>query len=148
MPSHAFRSPWASGPATNTGPMHTLGRKKAPRLGGGSGGALHVTFCLAVGQKPRRDGPVPERSSSTLTGQDHRRLVPSGLNEPQDRCGRLSKSVAERRRKSTKSSATRPCSAGWASPQRLASIYVQLAADDASFATGNIYGSGGGQGQP
>jgi len=29
-----------------------------------------------------------------------------------------------------------------------ASIYVQLAADDASFATGNIYGAGGGQGQP
>jgi hypothetical protein len=27
----------------------------------------------------------------------------------------------------------------------LASIYVQVAADDASFATGNIYGSGGGQ---
>ena len=26
--------------------------------------------------------------------------------------------------------------------------YVQLAADDASFATGNIYGSGGGNGQP
>jgi NAD(P)-dependent dehydrogenase (short-subunit alcohol dehydrogenase family) len=33
-------------------------------------------------------------------------------------------------------------------PVELASIYVQLAADDASFATGNIYGSGGGQGQP
>ncbi len=32
-------------------------------------------------------------------------------------------------------------------PVELASIYVQLAADDASFATGNIYGSGGGQGQ-
>jgi hypothetical protein len=29
-------------------------------------------------------------------------------------------------------------------PAELASIYVQLA----SFATGNIYGSGGGQGQP
>ena len=29
-----------------------------------------------------------------------------------------------------------------------ASIYVQLAAYDASFATGNIYGAGGGQGQP
>jgi hypothetical protein len=27
-PSHAVRSPWASGPATNTGPLHTLGRKK------------------------------------------------------------------------------------------------------------------------
>lgn len=33
-------------------------------------------------------------------------------------------------------------------PAELASIYVQLAAPDASFATGNIYGSGGGQGQP
>src|ERR1700681_3764001 len=33
-------------------------------------------------------------------------------------------------------------------PAELASIYVQLAADDASFATGNIYGTGCGQGQP
>ena len=33
-------------------------------------------------------------------------------------------------------------------PAELASIYVQLAAADASFATGNIYGAGGGQGQP
>jgi NAD(P)-dependent dehydrogenase (short-subunit alcohol dehydrogenase family) len=33
-------------------------------------------------------------------------------------------------------------------PVELASIYVQLAASDASFATGNIYGSSGGQGQP
>jgi NAD(P)-dependent dehydrogenase (short-subunit alcohol dehydrogenase family) len=33
-------------------------------------------------------------------------------------------------------------------PVELASIYVQLASDDASFATGNIYGAGGGQGQP
>jgi NAD(P)-dependent dehydrogenase (short-subunit alcohol dehydrogenase family) len=33
-------------------------------------------------------------------------------------------------------------------PAELASIYVQLAAADASFATGNIYGSGGGTGQP
>ncbi len=33
-------------------------------------------------------------------------------------------------------------------PVELASIYVQLAANDGSFATGNIYGSGGGQGQP
>ena len=33
-------------------------------------------------------------------------------------------------------------------PVELASIYVQLAAADASFATGNIYGSGGGNGQP
>jgi len=33
-------------------------------------------------------------------------------------------------------------------PVELASIYVQLAASDASFATGNIYGAGGGTGQP
>jgi NAD(P)-dependent dehydrogenase (short-subunit alcohol dehydrogenase family) len=33
-------------------------------------------------------------------------------------------------------------------PAELASIYVQLAASDASFATGNIYGAAGGQGQP
>jgi NAD(P)-dependent dehydrogenase (short-subunit alcohol dehydrogenase family) len=33
-------------------------------------------------------------------------------------------------------------------PVELASIFVQLAADDASFATGNVYGSGGGKGQP
>ena len=33
-------------------------------------------------------------------------------------------------------------------PAELASIYVQLAAPEASFATGNIYGAGGGQGQP
>jgi NAD(P)-dependent dehydrogenase (short-subunit alcohol dehydrogenase family) len=33
-------------------------------------------------------------------------------------------------------------------PAELASIYVQLAAHDASFTTGNIYGAGGGQGQP
>jgi hypothetical protein len=36
-PSHAVRSPWASGPATNTGPLHTLGRKKAPRGSGARG---------------------------------------------------------------------------------------------------------------
>jgi NAD(P)-dependent dehydrogenase (short-subunit alcohol dehydrogenase family) len=33
-------------------------------------------------------------------------------------------------------------------PAELASIYVQLAAADGSFTTGNIYGAGGGQGQP
>jgi NAD(P)-dependent dehydrogenase (short-subunit alcohol dehydrogenase family) len=33
-------------------------------------------------------------------------------------------------------------------PAELASIYVQLAASDASFTTGNIYGARGGQGQP
>ena len=33
-------------------------------------------------------------------------------------------------------------------PVELASIYVQLAADDASFANGQIYGAGGGSGQP
>ncbi len=33
-------------------------------------------------------------------------------------------------------------------PAELASIYVQLAAEDATFTTGNIYGAGGGMGQP
>jgi NAD(P)-dependent dehydrogenase (short-subunit alcohol dehydrogenase family) len=33
-------------------------------------------------------------------------------------------------------------------PAELASIYVQLAANDASFANGQIYGSAGGDGQP
>ena len=33
-------------------------------------------------------------------------------------------------------------------PAELASIYVQLAAQDASYTTGNIYGAGGGLGQP
>jgi NAD(P)-dependent dehydrogenase (short-subunit alcohol dehydrogenase family) len=33
-------------------------------------------------------------------------------------------------------------------PAELASVYVQLAASDASFATGQIYGSSGGAGQP
>lgn len=33
-------------------------------------------------------------------------------------------------------------------PAELASIYVQLALNDASFTTGNIYGAGGGEGQP
>ena len=33
-------------------------------------------------------------------------------------------------------------------PSELASIYVQLAAEDATYTTGNIYGAGGGMGQP
>jgi NAD(P)-dependent dehydrogenase (short-subunit alcohol dehydrogenase family) len=33
-------------------------------------------------------------------------------------------------------------------PAELASIYVQLAASDASFATGQVYGAAGGDGQP
>jgi NAD(P)-dependent dehydrogenase (short-subunit alcohol dehydrogenase family) len=33
-------------------------------------------------------------------------------------------------------------------PAELASIYVQLAANDASFATGQVYGASGGTGQP
>jgi NAD(P)-dependent dehydrogenase (short-subunit alcohol dehydrogenase family) len=33
-------------------------------------------------------------------------------------------------------------------PAELASIFVQLAANDASFTTGNVYGAGGGKGQP
>ena len=31
---------------------------------------------------------------------------------------------------------------------QLAGIYVRLAEDDGSYTTGNIYGAGGGQGQP
>jgi hypothetical protein len=52
MPSHAVRSPWASGPATNTGPLHTLDRKK-PRVVAGLEGngifhifGLQLTLCL------------------------------------------------------------------------------------------------------
>jgi hypothetical protein len=33
-------------------------------------------------------------------------------------------------------------------PAELASIYVQLAADDASFSSGQIYGASGGMGNP
>jgi NAD(P)-dependent dehydrogenase (short-subunit alcohol dehydrogenase family) len=33
-------------------------------------------------------------------------------------------------------------------PAELASIYVQLASDDATFTTGAVYGASGGQGQP
>jgi NAD(P)-dependent dehydrogenase (short-subunit alcohol dehydrogenase family) len=33
-------------------------------------------------------------------------------------------------------------------PAELASIYVQLAADDASFITGHVYGAAGGGGLP
>ncbi len=33
-------------------------------------------------------------------------------------------------------------------PAELAGIYVQLAEDDGSYTTGNIYGAGGGQGNP
>lgn len=33
-------------------------------------------------------------------------------------------------------------------PAELASIYVQLAASDASFANGQVYGAAGGSGQP
>jgi NAD(P)-dependent dehydrogenase (short-subunit alcohol dehydrogenase family) len=33
-------------------------------------------------------------------------------------------------------------------PSELAGIYVRLAEDDGSYTTGNIYGAGGGQGQP
>ena len=33
-------------------------------------------------------------------------------------------------------------------PAELVSIYVQLAAEDATYTTGNVYGAGGGVGQP
>jgi hypothetical protein len=37
----------------------------------------------------------------------------------------------------------------WDAPASpLGAIYVQLAAEDASFATGQVYGSAGGSGQP
>jgi len=43
----------------------------------------------------------------------------------------------------------RPDASGRAGqPAELGSIYVQLAAADASFATGQVYGSAGGSGQP
>jgi hypothetical protein len=48
-------------------------------LVGGAGGALHVTFCPGSGAETAPRRPVPERSSSTLAGQDHHRVVPSGL---------------------------------------------------------------------
>jgi hypothetical protein len=36
----------------------------------------------------------------------------------------------------------------WGQPVELALIYVELAADDSSFTTGNMHGAGGGKGQP
>jgi hypothetical protein len=50
---------------------------------GGPGGCVtrHLLPWREAESAPRR--LVPERSSSTLAGQDHRRIVPSGLNEPQ-----------------------------------------------------------------
>jgi hypothetical protein len=39
-------------------------------LWGGAGGALHVTFCPGSGAETAPRCPVPERSSSTLAGQD------------------------------------------------------------------------------
>ena len=50
--------------------------------------------------------------------------------------------------RNTGSSAARMSLGRPGQPAELASIYVQLAASDASFTTGNIYGAGGGQGQP
>jgi len=49
--------------------------------GGGPCVTRHLLSCRRAETAPRR--PAPQRSSSTLTGQDHRRVVPSGLNEPQ-----------------------------------------------------------------
>ena len=54
MPSHAVRSPWASGPATNTGPLHTLGRKKAPR-GSGAPPVAHWSRAEQERSKPKRE---------------------------------------------------------------------------------------------
>ena len=33
-------------------------------------------------------------------------------------------------------------------PAELAGIFVRLAEDDGSYTSGNVYGAGGGQGQP
>ena len=64
------------------------------------------------------------------------------------RSGRRCRSAAARRRRSWRSSAARRRWAGPGQPAELASIYVQLAASDASYATGQIYGSSGGAGCP
>jgi hypothetical protein len=59
------------------------GRQQGAVLVGGPGGCVtrHLLPWREAESAPRR--LVPERSSSTLAGQDHRRIVPSGLNEPQ-----------------------------------------------------------------
>jgi hypothetical protein len=64
-----------------------------------------------------------------------------------DPSGRHSKSVARLRRTSTQSLAAISALDRPGQPGELASIFVQLAAEDASFTTGNIYGAGGGKGQ-
>jgi hypothetical protein len=48
----------------------------------------------------------------------------------------------------SRNSEARHRSAGRVSRQSCASIYVQLAANDASYANGQVYGSAGGGGQP
>jgi hypothetical protein len=48
----------------------------------------------------------------------------------------------------SRNSEARHRSAGRVSRQSCASIYVQLGANDASYANGQVYGSAGGGGQP
>jgi len=81
------QDPPGEGPPPNG--AHELRSADAPSAGGrhsqgavlvgGSGGALHVTFCPGGGAETAPRRPVPQRSSSTLAGQDHRRALPSGL---------------------------------------------------------------------
>ena len=56
--------------------------------------------------------------------------------------------AAARPWRSWRSSAARRRWAARASRRNSASIYVQLAAADASYATGQVYGAAGGSGQP
>jgi hypothetical protein len=65
------------------------------------------------------------------------------------RFGRRCRPVAAlRQRKKYESFGSKTSPGRPGQPAELASIYVQLAASDASFATGNIYVAPGGQGQP
>ena len=64
------------------------------------------------------------------------------------RSGRRCRSPAAPPRRSWRSSAAQTPLGRPGQPAELASIYVQLAAGDASFATGQVYGSAGGSGQP
>jgi NAD(P)-dependent dehydrogenase (short-subunit alcohol dehydrogenase family) len=68
--------------------------------------------------------PPPDRGETSYRGSarlDGRKALTTGGHSPMGRPGQ---------------------------PAELASIYVQLAAEDASYATGQIYGAAGGGGQP
>ncbi len=64
------------------------------------------------------------------------------------RSGRRFRSPVGPRWRSSRSSAAMTPLGRPGQPAELASIYVQLAAADASYATGQVYGSAGGSGQP